>query len=63
MRVGATFVALNNYINPVLGVLWGYFFMSENPVPQTYAGLALILGGLIFTQLNFKSLKRQTEGG
>ncbi len=62
MRVGATFVALNNYINPVLGVAWGYFFMAENPVPQTFMGLTLILGGLVVTQLKFRTLKRSAEG-
>ncbi len=51
MRAGATFVALNNYLNPVLGVLWGYLFAREIPTVQTYAGLCLILGGMIFTQL------------
>jgi len=58
MRVGATFVALNNYINPVLGVVWGYWFMSENPAPQTALGLAMILGGLIVTQLKFGKVRR-----
>ncbi|GLQ04962.1 DMT family transporter [Sneathiella chinensis] len=51
IRVGATFVALNNYINPVLGVVWGYLLASEIPTLQTWAGLLLILGGLIVTQI------------
>lgn len=58
MRVGATFVALNNYINPVLGIAWGYFFMSENPSSQTALGLAMILGGLVVTQLKFGKVRK-----
>ena len=61
MRVGATFVALNNYINPVLGVAWGYWFMSENPSPQTALGLAMILGGLVVTQLKFAKTRRRDK--
>ncbi|MBL4907830.1 MAG: EamA family transporter [Sneathiella sp.] len=61
MRVGATFVSLNNYINPVLGVVWGYFFMAEHPVQQTYIGLALILGGLVVTQLKFNNLGKKLK--
>lgn len=51
MRVGATFVALNNYLNPALGVIWGYVFVNEIPSVQTYSGLILILAGMVFTQL------------
>ncbi len=57
MRVGATFVALNNYLNPMLGIVWGYLFASEIPTVQTYTGLALILGGMIITQIKFSQLK------
>ncbi|WP_169566582.1 DMT family transporter [Sneathiella limimaris] len=56
MRVGATFVALNNYLNPVLGVLWGVLFAAEIPTSQTYMGLGLILAGMIFTQLKLSHL-------
>ncbi len=49
-RVGATFLSLNNYINPILGIAWGYFLVSEVPTLQTWAGLGLILAGLIVTQ-------------
>jgi len=56
MRVGATFVALNNYLNPALGVIWGYWFVSEIPSTQTYIGLGLILAGMIFTQLKLSRL-------
>lgn len=54
-RVGATFVALNNYLNPVLGVVWGYLFFSEVPSVQIYTGLGLILGGMILTQLRISN--------
>lgn len=62
MRVGATFVALNNYLNPVLGVVWGYLFATEIPTVQTYSGLALILGGMIVTQLKFSKLSIKRRG-
>jgi len=57
MRVGATFLALNNYLNPVLGVVWGYYFMQEIPTEQTFWGLALILFGLVVTQLRIGKRK------
>lgn len=50
-RVGATFLSLNNYINPVLGIIWGYLIAMEIPTTQTYIGLGLIMSGLLFTQL------------
>ncbi len=53
MRAGATFVSLNNYINPGLGVVWGYFFVGEVPALQTWGGLVLITSGLIVTQIRF----------
>jgi len=62
MRVGATFVILNNYLNPALGVIWGYFFVNEIPSFQTYMGLCLILAGMVFTQLKLsKYFRRKTR--
>ncbi|OUR78506.1 hypothetical protein A9Q83_07725 [Alphaproteobacteria bacterium 46_93_T64] len=59
MRVGATFVILNNYLNPALGVIWGYFFVNEIPSFQTYMGLCLILAGMVFTQLKLSKYFRR----
>jgi len=61
MRIGATFVSLNNYLNPVLGVIWGVLFIGEVPSTQVYIGLTLILGGMIFTQLNLSKFVLRTE--
>lgn len=43
---GVTFVALNNYLIPVLGVLWGYLFLSEPVTNEALAALGLIFTGL-----------------
>ncbi|MBO6826689.1 MAG: EamA family transporter [Sneathiella sp.] len=51
IRAGATFLALNNYLNPVIAVVIGYVVLNEIPAPETYAGLAMILGGVVVTQL------------
>ncbi|MCG8494226.1 MAG: EamA family transporter [Sneathiellales bacterium] len=61
MRAGATFVSLNNYINPVLGVAWGYLFIGEVPVPQTWAGLVLITAGLLITQVPVRSSGQDSQ--
>jgi drug/metabolite transporter (DMT)-like permease len=53
VRSGATFVSLNNYLNPVLGVLWGFLFMSESPDEKVFGGLILITLGVVFTQIKF----------
>ncbi len=43
---GATFIALNNYIVPALGVVWGWLFLAENISARGLAALALILVGI-----------------
>ncbi len=43
---GATFIALNNYMVPALGVIWGWLFLSERVSAQGAAALALILAGI-----------------
>lgn len=60
-RVGATFLSLNNYINPILGILWGYLIATEIPTTQTYIGLALIMSGLLLTQLRSAIRKRPSK--
>ncbi|MEP3248528.1 MAG: EamA family transporter [Sneathiella sp.] len=61
IRVGATFVSLNNYINPALGVVWGYFFIGEIPTSQAWAGLILISIGLVITQIPMIRKARASE--
>ncbi|MFQ5973523.1 MAG: DMT family transporter, partial [Alphaproteobacteria bacterium] len=56
-RAGATFLSLNNYLNPALGVLWGVLFLSEAPTAQALAGLGIILAGLVLTNLRFGPLR------
>jgi len=48
---GATFVALNNYMIPVLGVIWGAAFLGERISLQALGALALILIGIGVTNL------------
>ena len=48
---GATFVAVNNYIIPVLGVIWGAAFLGERLSLQALGALALILIGIGVTNL------------
>ena len=48
---GATFVALNNYMIPVLSVIWGAAFLGERISLQALGALALILIGIGVTSL------------
>lgn len=43
---GVTFLALNNYLIPVLGVLWGYLFLDEPVTRAVVMALSLILAGI-----------------
>lgn len=43
---GATFLSLNNYIIPALGVLWGALFLGETVTLREVGALALILAGI-----------------
>jgi drug/metabolite transporter (DMT)-like permease len=43
---GATYIALNNYMIPALGVLWGALFLSEQVSVQEIIALGLILTGI-----------------
>ncbi|GER08547.1 membrane protein [Iodidimonas muriae] len=49
-RVGATFVALNNYFVPVVGSLLGVFILGEPFGLSRVFGLLLILVGVLITQ-------------
>lgn len=43
---GATFVAMNNYIIPCLGVLWGVLLLGEVVTAQSAVALVIILLGI-----------------
>ena len=55
--VGATFTALNNYLVPVFGMIWGYWFLSESYGSDDFMALAIIFVGIIITQLRWKRSK------
>ncbi|MFD2206311.1 DMT family transporter [Kiloniella antarctica] len=59
--VGANFTALNNYLVPVFGMVWGYMFLSESYGMDAFVALAVILFGIIITQLGKK--RRKILGG
>jgi drug/metabolite transporter (DMT)-like permease len=43
---GASFIAFNNYLVPVFGVMWGAALLGERLSVQELVALALILGGI-----------------
>lgn len=45
-RRGVTFLSLNNYLIPAMGVLWGVLFLGEATTPSILIGLAVILSGI-----------------
>jgi drug/metabolite transporter (DMT)-like permease len=56
--VGATFTALNNYLVPVFGMVWGFLFLSESYEMEAFVALAVILLGIIVTQIKGTWTKR-----
>lgn len=53
-RTGATFIALNNYLIPNLGVLWGILFLGEEPSLRAFVALAIILAGIAATRIGMR---------
>lgn len=53
---GATYIALNNYLIPVLGVFWGALFLGEQVTARALIALALILAGIVIASLKTKPL-------
>jgi drug/metabolite transporter (DMT)-like permease len=47
---GATFLSLINYLIPVWAVGVGALFLGERLPPSAFAGLAMILGGIVISQ-------------
>lgn len=45
-RAGATFLALSNYLVPVVAVTLGAVFLGETMSPQAWIAMAMVLGGL-----------------
>lgn len=43
---GVTFLSLNNYLIPVLGVMWGFLFLAEPVTREILMALGLILAGI-----------------
>ncbi|MEK6594141.1 MAG: DMT family transporter [Pseudomonadota bacterium] len=48
---GPTFMSLVNYLSPAVAVFLGVTLLGEHPGIEAYAGLALILCGIAFSQL------------
>ncbi len=48
----ASFVAFQNYLVPVFGVLWGALLLGEVVTPQALAALSLILCGIFIANTN-----------
>lgn len=53
-RTGATFIALNNYLIPAMGVLWGILFLAEELTLRALAALAVILLGVAVTRIGMR---------
>src|SRR5262245_61101294 len=51
VRARAGFASLNNFLVPLVGVIWGVLLLQERPSPRALAGLLLNLGGLAAVRL------------
>lgn len=49
-RNGATFMALNNYLVPLFGVMWGALVLAERPEPRALGALVLIFAGIALSR-------------
>ncbi len=56
---GPSFVALTNYIVPVMGVFWGWLILSERLGWDAIAALVLILAGIAVVRLGSRTQHRQ----
>jgi drug/metabolite transporter (DMT)-like permease len=48
---GPTFMSLTNYCIPIVALFLGMAILGEQPGPNAYAGLALILAGIALSQI------------
>lgn len=53
-RTGATFIALNNYLIPSLGVIWGILFLGEELSLRAMLALGIILAGVAVTRIGMR---------
>ncbi|MCK5547308.1 MAG: EamA family transporter [Rhodospirillaceae bacterium] len=60
-RRGVTFLSLNNYLIPALGVLWGVLFLGEKVTPSTLSGLGVILVGVAIAGIGPTTTKDKPE--
>lgn len=58
---GVTFLSLNNYLIPAMGVLWGVLFLGEKVTPSTLSGLGVILAGIAVAGVGPGTLKDEKE--
>ncbi len=58
---GVTFLSLNNYLIPALGVLWGVLFLGEKVTPSTLSGLGVILVGIAIAGIGPTTTKDEPE--
>ncbi len=45
-RIGVTFMSMNNYLVPAIGVVWGTVLLNEVVTGQTFGAFTLILAGV-----------------
>ena len=57
-RTGAGFASNNNYLVPLLALIYGYFILSEQPHLNAVAALVLILVGLAVQRMGVRSRQR-----
>lgn len=51
-RIGVTFMSMNNYLVPGIGVIWGVALLNEAVTGQTFGAFALILSGVALASFN-----------
>ncbi|MBW3097558.1 DMT family transporter [Pseudohoeflea coraliihabitans] len=59
----ASFLALNNYLVPLFGLLWGMVFLAERPGPQTATALSVILVGVFISQGGASKVRAALRNG
>ena len=61
-RTGANFMALNNYLIPALGVIWGILFLHEALSLRAVVALGIILAGIAVTRIGTLRSRYQESG-
>ena len=60
-RVAVGFASLNNYIVPLMALIYGYFLLGEQPHLNALVALVLILSGLALPRIVAAARRRSTE--